>query len=127
MFLERAQEAAGVNAENWKLFPQVPVPARNVDVWGGAGVIQMVAAVPSLFDGGWNCDGSSPGRQAGSGIVYYGAEMLTPATILMGHTSCLGGMLQDFRDKNEIGVCHRGPVDKVLYCEAIDRYITCSR
>ena len=23
MFLERAQEAAGVNAENWKLFPQV--------------------------------------------------------------------------------------------------------
>ena len=23
MFLERAQEAAGINAENWKLFPQV--------------------------------------------------------------------------------------------------------
>ena len=37
------------------------------------------------------------------------------------------GALQDFRDKNEIGVCHRGPVDKVMYCEAIDRYITCSR
>lgn len=55
MFLERAQEAAGVHAENWKLFPQ------------------------------------------------------------------------DFRDKNEIGVCHRGPVDKVVYVEAIDRYITCSR
>ncbi|GAX72651.1 hypothetical protein CEUSTIGMA_g107.t1 [Chlamydomonas eustigma] len=55
MFLERAQEAAGIHAENWKLFPQ------------------------------------------------------------------------DFRDKNEIGVCHRGPVDKVMYCEAIDRYISCSR
>jgi hypothetical protein len=35
--------------------------------------------------------------------------------------------VQDFRDKNEIGVCHRGPVDKVMYCEAIDRYITCRR
>jgi hypothetical protein len=55
MFLERAQEAAGMNAENWKLFPQ------------------------------------------------------------------------DFRDKNEIGVCHRGPVDKVYYCEPIDRYVSCSR
>ncbi|KAG1667639.1 hypothetical protein FOA52_004666 [Chlamydomonas sp. UWO 241] len=34
---------------------------------------------------------------------------------------------QDFRDKNDIGVAHRGPVDKILYCEPIDKYITCSR
>eukprot|EP00798_Chlamydomonas_sp_ICE-L_P024012 gene24012-9585_t len=55
MFLEKAQEAAGVTSENWRLFPQ------------------------------------------------------------------------DFRDKNDPGVFHRGPVDKVLYCEPIDKYITCSR
>jgi hypothetical protein len=28
MFLERAQEAAGIHAENWKLFPQVMNPAE---------------------------------------------------------------------------------------------------
>jgi len=55
MFLERAQEAAGANSENWRLFPQ------------------------------------------------------------------------DFRDKNDVGVAHRGPVDKIMYCEPIDKYVTCSR
>uniref|UniRef100_A0A7S0WPJ8 EF-hand domain-containing protein n=1 Tax=Chlamydomonas leiostraca TaxID=1034604 RepID=A0A7S0WPJ8_9CHLO len=34
---------------------------------------------------------------------------------------------QDFRDKNDPGVAHRGPVDRIMYCEAIDKYITCSR
>ncbi|KAJ9529394.1 hypothetical protein QJQ45_013762 [Haematococcus lacustris] len=34
---------------------------------------------------------------------------------------------QDFRDKNDPGVAHRGAVDKIMYVEAIDKYVTCSR
>ncbi|GFR43071.1 hypothetical protein Agub_g4078 [Astrephomene gubernaculifera] len=34
---------------------------------------------------------------------------------------------QDFRDRNDPSVTHRGAVDRVLYCEAVDKYISCGR
>ncbi|KAG2498385.1 hypothetical protein HYH03_003644 [Edaphochlamys debaryana] len=34
---------------------------------------------------------------------------------------------QDFRDRNDLSVTHRGPVDRVLYCDFVDKYISCGR
>ncbi|KAF5835754.1 WD40-repeat-containing domain protein [Dunaliella salina] len=34
---------------------------------------------------------------------------------------------QDFKDRNDPGVSHRGQVDQVFYCEVIDKYVTISR
>jgi len=34
---------------------------------------------------------------------------------------------QDFKDRNDPGVSHRGQVDHVFYCEVIDKYVTISR
>lgn len=34
---------------------------------------------------------------------------------------------QDFRDKNDSQVAHRGAVDRIMYVEAIDKYVSCGR
>ncbi|GIL84419.1 hypothetical protein Vretimale_15893 [Volvox reticuliferus] len=34
---------------------------------------------------------------------------------------------QDFRDRNDLGVTHRGPVDRVLYMDFVDKYVSCGR
>ena len=36
-------------------------------------------------------------------------------------------MSQDFRDRNDHSVAHRGPVEKLYYCDAMDKYISSSR
>ncbi|GIL56855.1 hypothetical protein Vafri_12156, partial [Volvox africanus] len=34
---------------------------------------------------------------------------------------------QDFRDRNDLGVTHRGPVDRLLYMDFVDKYVSCGR